>query len=180
MTVRILLDGPKRSVSRRVTRIVAVLVGLPMLIVGIAALVLTALVALYFGWFVTTTPDSVSAKDQRETAIVGACALGGALIFIPLGVRLIRGRRHLVLFLRRFGFADATRALSYAAMNAMGATWRLVTLDDARVEAVGGPAVRRRLIGLLSFLFVVGTGYLTWWLATHSAEDLAKGSNTTG
>ncbi|MEW8102774.1 MAG: hypothetical protein AB2785_13535, partial [Candidatus Thiodiazotropha endolucinida] len=46
---------------------------------------------------------------------------------------LIRGRRRLVLFLRRFGYDEATEALSFAAASTMGQRWRLVTLDDTTV-----------------------------------------------
>jgi ABC-type microcin C transport system permease subunit YejE len=43
-----------------------------------------------------------------------------AIVCLTLGLKLIRGRRRLVLFLRRFGYDEATEALSFAAASAMG------------------------------------------------------------
>jgi hypothetical protein len=61
------------------------------------------------------------------------------LMFVAgvVGVAFLRGKRKLILFLRRFGFDDATRAISLAAASSMGRRWRLVTLDDREVEPLG-------------------------------------------
>jgi hypothetical protein len=66
--------------------------------------------------------------------------------------------------LRRFGFADATKALSYAANAVMGKSARLVTLDDAHVKAVGGPARPRRIAGLVIVTTVAAGCCFGWWL----------------
>lgn len=62
-------------------------------------------------------------------------ALGSVLCAV-VGVRLVRGNRRLVLFLRRFGHSQATAALTYAATT-IGRSWRLVTLDDAQIAPIG-------------------------------------------
>src|SRR5437868_2044349 len=59
------------------------------------------------------------------------------LVCLILGRWLLRGRRRLVLFLRRFGFVGATEVLTFALANAIGSSWRLITLDDRQVSAVG-------------------------------------------
>jgi hypothetical protein len=42
-----------------------------------------------------------------------------------------------VLFLRRFGYDDATGAVTFAVTRTIGNTWRLVTLDDAEIAPLG-------------------------------------------
>jgi hypothetical protein len=42
-----------------------------------------------------------------------------------------------VLFLRRFGYDDATGAVTFAVNRTIGSTYRLVTLDDAEVAPLG-------------------------------------------
>ena len=49
---------------------------------------------------------------------------------------MLRRRRHAVLFLRRFGYDDATRIVT-SALAVLGRSWRVVTLDDSDVQAVG-------------------------------------------
>ena len=66
-----------------------------------------------------------------------------ALIAIAVATRraglwLVRGNRELVLFLRRFGYRDATSVASFAATKTIGRSWRLVTLDDAAITPVAG------------------------------------------
>ena len=62
-------------------------------------------------------------------------AAGIGLVLLGLG-GLLRKRPRLVLFLRRFGNREATRAVTVAA-GEVGRSWRLVTLDDAQIAPVG-------------------------------------------
>jgi hypothetical protein len=62
-----------------------------------------------------------------------AAALVLTLVGFVLGLRLVRGNRNLVLFLRRFGYGPATHAVTEATSH-LGDFWRLVTLDDDRIE----------------------------------------------
>jgi len=93
----------------------------------------------------------------------------GGLVLFWLGMHLARGRRHLVLFLRRFGFDDASLTLTYAVNGAMGRRWRLVTLDDSEIKPVGvGRRVRLvwRIARWLALATLVGAvAYIAvWWL----------------
>jgi hypothetical protein len=57
----------------------------------------------------------------------------------PLAIRLVRNNRRSVLFLRRFGDTDATSVVTDAVWR-IGASWRVVTLDDETVAPVGNNA----------------------------------------
>jgi uncharacterized membrane protein len=71
-----------------------------------------------------------------------------AVVGLWLGLKLIRGRRRQALFLRRFGYDDATEALSFAVTTAMGRHWRLVTLDDNEIAPIYGAKGKGRLAGV--------------------------------
>ena len=143
MAVRIVLDGPSRGAGPRLGRVLAVVAGLPLVVAGVAGLYGIILIGIFL---VYVSPGP--AKDQRDAILTGAVCAAAALAGLGLGLRLLRGRRRLVLFLRRFGFDDATRAVSFAAAGAIGRSWRLVTLDDDKVRAVGGASGPRRLAGV--------------------------------
>jgi hypothetical protein len=130
-------------------------------------------------------------------ALVAVLLVGAPL----LGFRLVRGSRRLVLFLRRFGYTDATHALTFCVLTTIGASWRLVTLDDAAVapvgvshglekvlaagdlgsrfvrrmqKAIGFIAMQAARIGLLGMGAVVGYTYL------HHRSQLAMLDNALG
>lgn len=81
----------------------------------------------------------LSSSSVQTGTVVAYLALVIVLLVVPwfVGLRLVRASRRLVLFLRRFGYTDATDALTFAALSTMGRSWRLVTLDDAAVAPVG-------------------------------------------
>ena len=85
-----------------------------------------------------------------------------------------------MLFLRRFGFDDATRAVSFAAAGAIGRSWRLVTLDDNKVKAVGGAAGPRGLAGVTALIALVPLAYVVWWMRTHSTDSLFQDVHASG
>jgi hypothetical protein len=167
MAVRIVLDGPGRGVGPRLGRALGVVAGLPLLVAGVAGLYGVILIGIFF---IYVKPDQ--AKDQRDAIVTGAVCAAAALIGLGLGLRLLRGRRRLVLFLRRFGFDDATRAVSFAAAGAIGRSWRLVTLDDEKVTAVGGATGPRRLAGVTALIALVPLAYVVWWMRTHTTDSL--------
>jgi len=158
VAVRILLDGPRRPAGRRMARALAVVISLPLILAGVLGWAGFAAVALLIA---SSSDRAAHLHDSLPTAAVWPAA---ALIGLPLGIRLLRGKRRVVLFLRRFGFADATKALSYAANAVIGRSARLVTLDDAQVKAVGGPAAPRRLAGLVIVILIAVGGGFGWWL----------------
>jgi len=53
-----------------------------------------------------------------------------------IGTRLQASGRRMVLYLRRFGYTEATRTVTRA-VSRIGGYWRVVTLDDGRVTPVG-------------------------------------------
>jgi hypothetical protein len=167
MAVRIVLDGPGRGVGPRLGRALGVVAGLPLIVAGVAGLYGVILIGVFF---IYVKPDQ--AKDQHDAILTGAVCAAAALIGLGLGLRLLRGRRRLVLFLRRFGFDDATRAVSFAAAGAIGRSWRLVTLDDEKVTAVGGATGPRRLAGVTALIALVPLAYVVWWMRTHSTDSL--------
>jgi hypothetical protein len=169
MAVRILLDGPSRAVGPRLARVLAVVVGLLLIVVGVVGLYGVILVA---AGFIYRYRSPLTAKEQREVLLTAAVCATAALAGLGLGLRLLRGRRRLVLFLRRFGFGDATRAVSFAATRAIGRSWRLVTLDDERVKAVGGATGPRWLAGVTALLALVPLVYVVWWMRTHNYDSL--------
>jgi hypothetical protein len=169
MAVRIMLDGPSRGAGPRLGRVLAVVAGLPLIVAGVAGLYGVILIGIFL---LSVSP--ISAKDQHDAILTGAVCAAAALVGLGLGIRLLRGRRRLVLFLRRFGFDDATRAVSFAATKAIGRSWRLVTLDDDKVKAVGGASGPRRLAGVTALLALVPLAWVAWWMHTHSTDSLIR------
>jgi hypothetical protein len=172
MTVRILLDGPSRPVGPRIARALAVTVSLSLIVAGVIGWAGFAAV-IYF-----LATSSAPASDLRNSLPAAAVFPAAALIGLPLGIRLLRGKRRVVLFLRRFGFADATKALSYAANAAIGRSARLVTFDDAQVKVVGGPAAPRRLAGLVIVTAIAAGGGFGWWLWTKGLVIIYKDTSS--
>ncbi|MEW8051872.1 MAG: hypothetical protein AB2809_16020, partial [Candidatus Thiodiazotropha sp.] len=81
------------------------------------------------------------------------------------------GRRRLVLFLRRFGYDEATEALSFAAASAMGQRWRLVTLDDNEIAPILGIKTRGRILGFLRWMFLAAIVVVLFWLFGEGFTD---------
>lgn len=111
-----------------------------------------------------------AAGDSTDAGAWAICAglIAGAITLLWLGLRMFRGRRNLVVFLRRFGFDDASQALTFAVGTAMGRSWRLVTLDDSEVQPVGVGRLRRRVWGwgrwlVLGLLVALIAFSADWW-----------------
>lgn len=190
MAVAVVFDHPRRHLGTRLgaqaTAAAGVLVTGLGLTVGTAAtvgavLLLGALAggALPADVLATLPPQVASlaadrAADLVPQAVRVAVALVVAAVLVRAGLALLRRRRRAVLFLRRFGFDDATRAVT-AATGALGRSWRLVTLDDSAVEPVGvrrSVVVRasRKVSGWVSLAVVVAVGVAVYRLSRR--EDL--------
>lgn len=166
MGVRIVLDGPRPDAGRKLGRAVAVAASLPLLLVGVVALIgLVYLVVLQL-------TDSVDPSDQDKAALYTAWCAVAAVIGLWAGLRLLRGRRRIVLFLRRFGYMDATRAVSFAATTALGGVWRLVTFDDEMARGVGGSTAPRRASGTGVVVLLAAVAGLVWWFMSAGADDM--------
>lgn len=83
---------------------------------------------------------------DADLLLATAVSITITAVGLTVGLRLLRGNRKLVLFLRRFGYGDATKVVTFAAAKTIGRSWRLVTLDDASVAPLGVPTGTRRLV----------------------------------
>ena len=82
---------------------------------------------------------------MREIILAWAVTLPLAIGGVRIGLRLLRRNRTLVLFLRKFGYDDAQSAVTFAVLRTIGASWRVVTLDDAEMAPIGVAEGTRRL-----------------------------------
>lgn len=158
MAVQVVYDGPRVPLMRGFLRVLGVLFGAILLLAAICGLALTLLVGslLFF-------PDQWDSSERADAIAVTAIGAAVFVIALPIAVRLLRGRRRLVLFLRRFGFEDATQLVTFAAVEEIGRSWRVVTLDDSRVQAVGGSQGPRRLLALASAVLLAALAGAAWW-----------------
>ena len=151
MGLRLVTDVPRRFRARFLLRGLVVLVAVLLLALALlAGAVALVLLALY-----VTSPDVFPAAIALSTA---------GLISMMLGLRLLRGRRRLVLFLRRFRLTEATEAVTVALATAMGRSWRVVTLDDTQTPPIGvPPSIRRSLAVTTGIGAAAVTGALIWF-----------------
>ena len=167
----VVLDGPFQFPVRRLCRFVASLVGGLIFAFGLVSVVPFVLLS-FVGFGVLFGSDDNNGDDELPSALTDhllsywLVAAVLVLVGMPLGTRLVRGRREFVLFLRRFGYSDATRTVS-AAIARIGASWRIVTLDDAEIDPMGvEPSVlnfftrTRRVMGFTKKAWVVGARVL--------------------
>jgi hypothetical protein len=122
---------------RLLGRGVAVGAGLILFVVGLLAAVLPILYVLLLA---SSLVDDSAPPGMDSSLLILA---GVAVVATWFGLRFIRGRRRLGLFLRKFGFRDSTETVTYALAAGVGRTLRLVTLDDAMVAPVGVSRPRR-------------------------------------
>jgi hypothetical protein len=150
----IVLDHPRQHLGARLWRRLHVVAGALLLAVGLIASVPAVplnLAALGFalGWLTTesTDPDPWPDADVpvRELLLAWAVVTPVALVATRGGLRLLRRNRALILFLRRFGHDAAQAAVTFAVLRTIGASWRVVTLDDAEMAPIGVAAGPRRL-----------------------------------
>jgi hypothetical protein len=158
MPARIILDYPRTHTLRRLARRWRILTGRTLRLLGLV------------GWLAAIPASIWLARDRFGDAVApdprsGAMAVGwvAAALVVPFVLRTVgrwlaheRDPTRLVLFLRRFRYAHATDAVTFAIATTLGSAWRLVTLDDGSVEPVGvSPAVTIPL-HLVHWLHVVG------------------------
>ena len=146
MGIQVVEAYPDQGGGRRALRFVVALIGVLLLLVGLIALGLTVAVAAAVVIGASQGDNEGLTEAAQALGIFGAIAVVG----LWLGMRAVRGRRRLGLFLRRFGYLEATRTMSATVAGQSGQMWRMVTLDDANVAPVGTARRNRRV---------------TWWLA---------------
>jgi ABC-type multidrug transport system fused ATPase/permease subunit len=154
---------PPQKIFRHIRRRSAQLLGILLILAGLAASSLPLLFVIVAA--ISFLSPSVDFPDMDfGQAVVFLIATLVAIVGLILGLKLIRGRRRLVLFLRRFGYDEATEALSFAAASAMGQRWRLVTLDDNEIAPILGIKSRGRILGFLRWLFLAAMVVGLFWL----------------
>jgi hypothetical protein len=140
--VSVVLDGPPRfDTGRTIAR--GTLTVLGGLLVGLALIGVWPTIALTF-LFVGRIFGQKLEEDGSDPPtwlterlwLTWLVVTFGTVFAYRVGMRLVRGRRRTVLFLRRFGFSDATNVMTHAVQH-IGGFWRIVTLDDAHIEALG-------------------------------------------
>lgn len=163
--LRIVTDVPAAGWPSRAGRGAVLLAGYLLVLAGLIAAVPTLAFA------VLAPIAAVTGEEVTTTAWAWlVAAVVGTAFLLWSGLRLVRGRRHLVLFLRRFGFDDASEALTSAVHAAIGGRWRLVTLDDSAIRPVGVRRSSRVAWGfgrwlVTGLLAAVVAGGAYWWFS---------------
>lgn len=161
MPVTVVLDYPHQHTLRRVGSEVSALIGFLLILVGLVALPTTVLLTMLGA--LAAQPDILGVQWW-------GCPAALIIVLGPLvGLRLIRGKRKLVLFLRRFGYGEATRTVTFASLKTTGRFWRLVTLDDAAIAPVGVETGTRRFFRAASFS---GAGIARAWRTVITVDLL--------
>jgi hypothetical protein len=166
------LDHPQRHLGLRLWRRISDLTGTLLLVLGLtaslpAAPASLAVLSFVIGWATTdaSDPDPWPAADVPVQEIVLAWAVTTPIAIggLRIGLRLLRRNRTLVLFLRKFGYDDAQNAVTFAVLRTIGASWRVVTLDDAEMVPIGIPEGTRRVFnaGHLASKHVLAFGHVS-------------------
>jgi hypothetical protein len=141
--MRIVFDHPSRRILSEIGRWIGRLAGSLLVVIGLLATVLAipgGLVTLadVLNHF-QTPPEQLFEPDFPLRAVEAGFVLTVVIAVVALrsGRNLIRGRRSIVLFLRRFGYDGSMQVVTYAVANTIGTSWRLVTLDDDEIAPVG-------------------------------------------
>jgi hypothetical protein len=166
-------EAPAGWLRRLMGALVTLLGGL-LILAGLAASILPIL------YVVATIAALVSGKAIQAPDPAFVIAAVVTVLFLTLGLWLVRGKRRLVLFLRKFGFIGATQAVTFAVVKALGRNWRLVTLDDAEVAPVGTRRRMRWLAIVAGLIAVVVIAWGLFWVFGGSFDklmgDTAKGA----
>ena len=173
---------PPPGIWSRLTRFFRHLLGFTILLLGLTVVALAISVVLVFLSMASfeTMRDVWAANVGRTRAevwsIIFLSVIGLMLapLLIKWGLRIMQGRRRIVLFLRRFGFEGAYRVVSYAVGAAVGRNMRLATLDDGHAPAMGVPTGARRIYGFtrwISLLILVGGIALLWYVLSVFLPD---------
>jgi hypothetical protein len=151
MPVDVVLDGPAGRRLRAAARRGPTILGALLVCCGAAAVlpvaVLTVAVVIYtLVWLdFRSHPEKVwpdwFEEIRGDLVPLWLLALATTSVGFLVGLRLLRGNRNLILFLRRFRYDPATSTVTEA-VSRLGDFWRFVTLDDDRIKSRGaGDAV---------------------------------------
>jgi hypothetical protein len=163
MSIKIVYAYPSGNFLKRFLRSLTRLLGALLIVAGV---ICATAPMIYLLAVVFTISDGKTSSRLTNPGDIRNVALGTALTVtcLWLGQKLYRGKRRLVLFLRRFGFTEATQALTYALSTAMGSSWRLVTLDDHQIAPVGIGKGGRWLTRVISVVALVIAAWGLIWV----------------
>lgn len=136
-------DYPERHIARRIGSKLVRFVGGLLVLAGLLA----SIVAIPTTFVVLGVIVGTDFQGMPVDAAVRAWAISAPIAIVAsiAGMRRLRGGRAVILFLRRFGYGEATRVATFAAAGAIGGSWRLITLDDAAITPMGVSTGTRRL-----------------------------------
>jgi hypothetical protein len=177
MPARVVLDHPRRHIFRRLWQPIATIAGALLLVVGIAAsFVAVPANFLVAAWFLGERIDLEISQGRSVTAdeilLVWGVSTPLAIFGVSRGLRLVRRGRTTVLFLRRFGHDEAQNAVTFAVTRTIGRSWRVVTLDDAEIEAVGVPTGTKWFFRSVQIVSAVALGIVTFLLRIFPLAQL--------
>ena len=149
-------DHPQRHLLQRAWRQLVAFWAGTLLVVGVLAtcVAFSMGIGIVMGALLGHSDDPAADGNPwlKEMLLALAISTPIAIVGIRVGLRLLRGKRGIVLFLRRFGHSDATKAVTFAARKTVGGSWRLVTLDDAQIAPLGISAGTRKAFGAAGLL----------------------------
>lgn len=151
MAITVVLKHPRRHLLRRAWRqLVAFWAGMLVVVGALATCVAVSMgLALVMSVVLGSSEDPADEGNPwlKEMLLALGISTPIAIVGLRVGLRLLRGERDLVLFLRRFGHSDTTKVVTFAARKTVGGSWRLVTLDDELIAPLGVGAGTRRAYG---------------------------------
>jgi hypothetical protein len=157
--------APTGWLKRLMGTLVTLLGGL-LILVGLFASITPI---IYVGGTIFALVTGKEIRAPEPAFIIAAVVM---VLSLTIGLWLVRGKRRLVLFLRKFGFTGATQAVTFAVVKALGRNWRLVTLDDAEVAPVGTRKRMRWLAIVAGLIAVVVIAWGLFWVFGGSFENL--------
>ena len=178
MPVRVVLDYPRHHIFRRLWRRVMTFAGAVLFAGGIAASVVAVPSTLLAIAWVMDEDIDIELEPGRtlsadEILLAWAISTPLAILGMKRGRRLVRSGRSLVLFLRRFGYDDATSAVTFAVTRTIGSRWRLVTLDDAEIAPLGVATGTRWFFGVVQLTTRTLSRFVEFVIRVFPAVQLA-------
>jgi hypothetical protein len=154
----IVLDGPTgwrlRAATRRAPTVIgALLVCLgALLVLPLIVLTITVVIFLIVRNDLNNHPEKVRPewfeKIRGDLVPLWLSVLTVVMLSVIVGLKLLRSNRNVILFLRRFGYPPATYAITQATVR-VGDFWRVVTLDDEKIESRGAGDDVERLVHIV-------------------------------
>jgi hypothetical protein len=171
VTVRVVFDHQRKYRLRLAWRVVVAVLGGLLLVAGIVAAAVPfadLAVRVYLILSGDTVPP-ISATERDVLVVASAVALGG----LAVGLSLVRGRRRVLLFLRRFRDTKAAGVVVSAAKGSLGRTWRLVTLTGGDADGTGQGRAARRLATGAVVAGLAAVAAVPMWMFRRGLHDFA-------